>query len=344
MTKIRLPYVNEYRDRHGTLRRYVRRQGFPRTPLPGMPGSEEFMAAYHAALEDVAPPPTPADAGPGGLKSLWDDFQRTAEFANLKPSSKRTYKVAIGPIIKKHGHRLVQDMPSEKGRKIIEEIGATRPGMANLTKSILHRLMRYAIITKLRKDNPFADLTDYNLNKHHTWTEQELSTYEKKWPLGSRERLAYALLLYSGQRVSDAVEMRRSDIRNGAIRVVQEKTAEDADDALEIAIHPALARALKAGPSNGLTLIGDRNGKPIKKESLSALIKRAAKAAGLPSCCKAHGLRYASIKRLAEHGSTSKEIAAVSGHRSLAEIERYTERANRKNLAKSAIDKLPDSD
>jgi integrase len=343
VTKIRLPYVNEYIDRHGTLRRYVRRKGHPRTKLPGIPGSEEFMAAYQAAMADIAQP-AQADSDPGTLKSLWDDFQRTAEFANLKSSSKRAYRIALEPILKMHGHRLARDMPSDKARKIIEEIGTTRPGMANLTKSLLHRLMTFAIKTGLRKDNPFAGLTDYKLDKHHTWTEQERTTYERKWPLGTRERLAYTLLLYTGQRVSDVVEMHRADIRNGAICVVQEKTAKDDNDALEIQIHPALERALKAGPSNGLTLIGDKNGKPIKKESLSHLIKRAAKSAGLPPRCKAHGLRYAAIKRLAEHGSTTKEIAAVSGHRSLKEIERYTERANRKSLAKSAIDKLPDSD
>jgi hypothetical protein len=37
-----------------------------------------------------------------------------------------------------------------------------------------------------------------------------------------------------------------------------------------------------------------------------------------------------------------KKIAAVSGHRSLSEIERYTARADQAILADSAIAKLPD--
>jgi hypothetical protein len=45
-----------------------------------------------------------------------------------------------------------------------------------------------------------------------------------------------------------------------------------------------------------------------------------------------------------DNGSTTKEIAAVSGHRSLAEIERYTARADQAGLAQSAIAKLPDDD
>ena len=46
MTKLLLRYVNEYRDVHGKVRRYFRRRGFKKVPLPGLPGSEEFMAAY----------------------------------------------------------------------------------------------------------------------------------------------------------------------------------------------------------------------------------------------------------------------------------------------------------
>jgi len=45
----RLPYVQEYRDRHGKIRRYFRRSGSRRIPLPGRPGSQEFMTAYNAA-------------------------------------------------------------------------------------------------------------------------------------------------------------------------------------------------------------------------------------------------------------------------------------------------------
>ena len=50
------------------------------------------------------------------------------------------------------------------------------------------------------------------------------------------------------------------------------------------------------------------------------------------------------MRRLAEHGSTTKEIAAMSGHRTLSEIERYTARADQARLALSAVAKLPDEE
>ena len=46
------------------------------------------------------------------------------------------------------------------------------------------------------------------------------------------------------------------------------------------------------------------------------------------------------MRRLAEHGATEKQIAAVSGHKTLREIERYTAAADQKRLAKDATDKV----
>ena len=64
---------------------------------------------------------------------------------NLKPNSRSLYRFVLDKVSKKHGHRLVRDMPQHKGRKIIEEIGETRPGMANLTRAVLHKFMAHAI-------------------------------------------------------------------------------------------------------------------------------------------------------------------------------------------------------
>jgi hypothetical protein len=83
---------------------------------------------------------------------------------------------------------------------IIEEVGVSRPGMANLTRSVLSKVMAYAIEIGERTDNPFAGLKRYRLGTYHTWTDAEIAQFERRWPLGTRERLAFALLLYTGQR------------------------------------------------------------------------------------------------------------------------------------------------
>jgi integrase len=238
------------------------------------------------------------------------------------------------------GDRLVRDLPADKARKIVQEIGANRPAMANLTRAILRRLFSFAVAIGQRRDNPFNAVPKYKIGTHHTWTDEQLTTFEQRWPLGTRERLAFDILLYTAQRVGDVVRMQRSDIRNGVITVVQQKTGAE----VFVPLHPALARSIKSGPASGIYLVGDKNGRPITRRTLTVLISVATKAAGLPAECVAHGLRKAALRRLAEHGATSKEMQAISGHRSLAEIERYTQQADQRRLARAAIGTLPDKD
>ena len=88
MTRIKLRYVNEYIERHGKVRRYFRRPGCRAIPLPGLPGSIEFMAAYQAALAIVSPPPpSPKHVIAGSLAAVAAGYLRSADFANLSPSS-----------------------------------------------------------------------------------------------------------------------------------------------------------------------------------------------------------------------------------------------------------------
>jgi integrase len=338
VSKINLPYVQEYRDCRGKVRRYVRRPGKPRVPLPGIPGSAEFMAAYESAIAANAPLPGAGRHKEGTIGALVVGFYRSALFANLKPSSQRPYRLVLDKFAQEDGHRLVRDMPRRAAIAIIQEIGETKPGMANLSAKIMRRLFAYAIKLELRNDNPFAGIEAYKGGTHHTWSEDEIAAFESRWPIGTRERLAFDLLLYTGQRVGDVAKMRRADLVNGAIRVTQQKTGAK----VEIPFHPNLLRSLKAYPANGLMLIGSKNGRPITAEGLSDFVARAARAAGLPAICKPHGLRKGIMRRLSEAGSSTKEIAAVSGHKTLKEIERYTAAADQAHLARSAMARLPD--
>jgi len=244
----------------------------------------------------------------------------------------------LAPILAKHGHRLLRELTPAIAERLITEIGANHPGAANLAKAVLRNVCKAARMMP----NPFDGIERYKLGSVHTWSDREIAIYERRWPLGTRERLALAVLLYTCQRVSDAVRISRGDIQSDRIRIVPQKTAQDADDALWITIHPALARAIQAGPTNGLRLIGDKHGRAIGKTALTALIRRAVAAAGLPEHCRAHGLRKAGLRRLAEHGASTKELQSMSGHRTLAEVERYTARADRAKLSASAVAKLGD--
>jgi integrase len=104
-----------------------------------------------------------------------------------------------------------------------------------------------------------------------------------------------------------------------------------------IPIHPALRAVIDATPAEHLTFIVSEYGKPFSNaQSLSVRMKRWTREAGLTKC-PLHGLRKASCRRLAEAGCTVHEIMAISGHKSIAEVQRYTLAADQKIMAERAI-------
>lgn len=332
MANLELPYVKQYRDKTGVMRRYFRKAGKTYGVLPGEIGSPEFMEAYQGFLKGA--PGTKARGVEGTFGWLIGEFYKAVEFDNLKPNSKKAYRVVLDGLATTHGHKRLMLLNREAARAMIQKIGEDRPGMANLTKGILARVFRIAVDAGQASANPFARLPNYKGGTRHTWTEAELLAFEKRWPPGTRERLAYALLLYTGQRVGDAVKMHRRDVVAGMIHLTQEKTNAD----LRLPIHPELTRAMKAMPAQTLSLFAGKRGGAVKRgDDLSKVIRKAVELAGLPERCKAHGLRKAIIRRMAEGNASSKSIAAVSGHKTLKEIERYTAAAEQPKLAKNAM-------
>lgn len=334
MAVIKLKFVNEYADRTGKLRRYFRR-GATRGPLPGEVGSVEFMAAYRKYLSGSAKPEPIGLNAEGSFGRLVTEYYASRPFRSLKQSSQKIYRYVLEPLAKAHGHRTAL-MTHRQAAKIISDIGATKPGMANLTKSVLQKLFKFAIKAEWRDDNPIVGIERYKGGEHHTWTEGELKQFEARWPLGTRQRLAYALLLYTGQRVGDVAKATRADISAEGLHVIQQKTGAE----LYLPLMVDLTRAMQAYPAKGLTLFGDENGRPMTRAGISQFMRAAIKDAELPAKCVSHGLRKAMMRRLAEAGLTEKQIAAWSGHKTLREIERYTKAADQKKLAKSGADKM----
>src|SRR5262245_3956955 len=126
--------------------------------------------------------------------------------------------------------------------------------------------------------------------------------------------------LYTSQRSADLIRMGRQHVRDGKINVVQQKTGAR----LWIPIHPDLKAIMDATPTDNLTFLVSELGKPYASaNSFGIRMKRWACEAGLDAC-SIHGLRKACCRRLAEAGCTAHEIMAISGHRTLAEVERYT--------------------
>jgi integrase len=166
------------------------------------------------------------------------------------------------------------------------------------------------------------------------WTDEDIARFERRHDISSRARLAMALLLYSAQRRSDVVRMGWQHVSQGRIAVRQSKT----DERLRIPIHPELARVLEAAPRKQMTFLVTDYGKPFTPAGFGNWFGERCREAGLR--LNAHGLRKAAARRLVEAGCTVHEVMAITGHRTLSEVQRYTREVEQERMADAAVRRL----
>ena len=329
---IRLKYVHAFRDRYGTWRYYFRRHGI-RTALPGIPGSTEFMEAYAARLSNTPKAAEPRSAAiPGSLAALAIRYFGSPQYQSLSATSRSNYRRVIDGFLEQHGHRQVKQMTREHVDIVIGKM-ASKPGAGIVLLKRLRTLVRYAIALGWIDRDPTAGAISYRSKEIHTWTEEEISIFERRWAKGSRERLAFSLLLYTGQRGSDVHRMLWSDCVGDTIRVAQQKTTTK----LTIPVHADLQELLVLAPRETSTILSTVYNKPFSVKGFGNMVSDAIRAAGLPPRCVPHGLRKAAARRLAEAGCSASEIMAITGHKTLAEVERYTRAVEQEQLARRAI-------
>lgn len=338
MPRNKPPYVEVFRDRHGKVRLYFRKDKGARVPLPGPIGSEAFLSAYQEALAGRTTKPAPKRpvAAPGTMEALIQSYFKSAEYISLRDTSKTGYRRRLETMRVEHGHRMVSGLTHGRIVKAFMDPLASKPGAALDTLKKLRILIRRAIVLGWLTHDPSVAIRRPKIGEIRSWTDEEIDTFEAHWPVGSKRRLAFALELYTGQRRSDVHRMTWADVKGDRVRVVQQKTGAKID----IPLHTNLRAILAATPLEHATILNTEYGKPFTVDGFSGFMRAAITAAGLPLDAKPHGLRKAAGRRLAEAGCTPHEIMAVLGHSTLAEAERYTREANRANLSTGAITKL----
>jgi integrase len=332
-------YTQAFIDRHGKARFYFRKAGRKSVPLPGLPWTPQFMAAYEAALEGDAPC---IEIGasrtlPGTINALVVSYFNSMAFQALAPETRRTRRNILERFRAEHGDKRSAKLKREHVNVMFVKKAATRFAARNWLKTV-RALMQFAVAEGLLATDPTAGIKNLSAKTdgYRTWNEDDIAAFEARHPVGTRERLALALLLNTAQRRGDVVRMGRQHIRNGAIEVKQQKTGTK----LAIPIHPDLQAVLDATSLDHLTFLTTSFGRPFTAAGFTNWFRDACNAAGLPRGTSAHGLRKAACRRLAEAGCSANVIAAISGHKSLDEVERYTIAANQERMARIGIETL----
>jgi integrase len=335
MTRIRLAYVQAWVDRDGREHHYFRRLGFPRTRLPGLPGSAEFMSAYQTALAVPAPPIGARRTKPGSLDAALVIYFTSREFAELKDTTQAMRRAIFErwrSNTNKDGEKPLALLPQQY---ITHLLSTLKPHAARSWLKSIRHLMQFCVQHGLCRSDPSLGikLRTIRSDGHHTWTEAEIEQFEAFYPLGSKARLALALGLYTTQRRGDVIRMGRQHIRDGVLSIKQQKTGTE----VSVPVHPHLQAVLDATPSKHLTFLITKNDKPYRANDFSEQFRAWCDAAALPHQCTFHGLRKAGLTRLADAGCSAHGVAAIGGHKTLREVERYTKRYDRERAAREAM-------
>jgi integrase/recombinase XerD len=151
-----------------------------------------------------------------------------------------------------------------------------------------------------------------------------------------RARALLELLYAAGLRVSEAIGLDREDLSTdrGFVRVIGKGDKERLVPVGDIALdwldrwltdgRPALlALSHVAPPRGGPLFLGDRGGRLARQQAF-AMVKAAARAAGLPTAVSPHTLRHSFATHLLEGGADLRIVQELLGHASISTTQLYT--------------------
>ena len=333
---MKLPkYVQAWVDAEGRPHCYFRRRGFPRVPLKGLPWSPSFMAEYEKAISGARTAIGAGRVRPGSVAAVVAEYLDSRQFFGSKSAgTQRMRRGILERFRAAYGERPMALLPADW----IEALLDSKPPHASRSwLATLRSLCAFALKRGWLRADPTANIKQHSIkgDGFHTWTDDEIAQFEAHHPIGTKPRLAFALLLYTAQRRSDVVRMGRQHIKDGVLMVKQQKTGAT----LAIPVHPHLQAVLDATPGEHLTFLVTATGKPYGGNAFTEHFRNWCDAAGLPQRCKPHGLRKAACRRLAEAGCSANEIMAISGHATMKELVRYTAAADQARLARNAMAK-----
>src|SRR5262249_37007391 len=209
--KLKFKYVHGFVDRHGKARHYFRKPGLKPVALPGLPGSKEFMEAYGAALAntprvEIAATRTRA----GSISAMIIGYLGSATFHNLAPASQAQYRHILEGLRRNCGDLGIATLARKHVVRMLDAKADT-PAAARDFLRCLRLLTHYALGIGIRQDDPTVGVRVKmpKSDGFRTWTEDDIAAFEAAYPIGSKPRLALALLLGTAARCSDVIRLGR---------------------------------------------------------------------------------------------------------------------------------------
>lgn len=361
--KTKLPYVwapvvkgkpYTYYRRDGQKIRIEGPLSLVRGELVPSPAWLENYHRIHSGFEDKPKGAAPlGEHKPGSLGALIAHFKSAPEFTDLKKATRDSYRRYMDKVLgqPKYAKLMVATMPREFVLELRDEYRYT-PRKANYIVTVLKLLLSFAMERPSIygvQVNPAAKVKGLRTGDgHDPWEEWQVEQFRAHWRPGTVERMAFELLLNTGQRAEDVAAMTRPQrLAGGWIKVRQLKT----NELVEIPETQDLTKAFegwKPKPINTnrwkkvgddpLVILSTMTGRPMTIDYFKKMMGNAIAEAGLKGCTT-HGLRYTAATRLREAGCEWPLIADIVGHRTAEMARKYSEKRRRSRIAITRLDK-----
>jgi integrase len=359
IVKRRYRYVHQDVDRWGNVRTYFRRRaGERKVRILEAIGTEEFDRRYQEIVKQAAagalkPEPSTAPK-PHTFRWLGVKWISSAPFKQNDPRTQHVTRLILEGMyqepIAPGSSEGFGDWPLQhfgaKACRILRDRKADAPEGANNRVRRLRALFRWAtlpenedlgIIANPARDTPF--LKPRRAGGFPAWTSADIDKFEERHPIGTKARLALALLCFTGVRRSDAVQLGRQHTREGRLVFRPHKGRNRGGVMIDIPILPVLQSVIEASPTGDLTFLVTERGQPFTAPGFGNWFRDRCDEAGLKGL-SAHGLRKAAAARAAENGATAHQLMAIFGWLTIAQAEHYTRNAERSRLATAGMETL----
>jgi integrase len=306
--RVRLKGLNRVRKRLAdgrTVTYYYAWKSGP--PLPGRPGSPEFVDAYNKAISRKVLPQQ------GVILSVLRDFQNSQDFLGLAPRTRSDYIAKIRLIEKKFGDFPLAALADRRSRGVFmawrDQLATTSRRQADYAWVVLARVLSWALDRGIIMANPCekGGRLYRGSRADKIWTAADETAFLSRAPqhLG----LALLLALWTGQRQGDLLRLPWSAYDGTHIRLRQGKTGAR----VVIPVGAPLKAALDDTPKRSTVILVSSDNKPWTEDGFRSSWRKACATAGITGVTF-HDLRGTAVTRLAIAGCTEAEISAITGH------------------------------
>ena len=225
MPRPRPPHLHRQVTQHGKTVWYVRIGKGPRIRIRAAFGTPEFDAEYQAAIAGLPARQSAKDdrTSTGTLAWLVERYRETGAWTDLSLATRRQRENIFKQVLKTAGKQSIAKITTAS---IMAGRDRRQDTPARHFLDAMRGLFRWAVKAKLVASDPTVGVDNPPRPKTDgfaVWSDDDIAAYEKRWPIGTRQRVWLDVLVYTGLRRGDAVRFGRQHIRNGVGSIKTEK-------------------------------------------------------------------------------------------------------------------------